>query len=56
MTKTAIIRDPSHELYGRVVAIVHESDWYTHVRALYHTDVHILTKNQYEVCNGGKST
>jgi len=50
--KTATVKDPSHELYGRVVVVVHESDWYTHVRALYDTHVHILQKNQYIINNG----
>jgi hypothetical protein len=49
MIKTATVMDPSHELYGRVVVVVRESEWYTHVRALYQTHVQILTKNQYVI-------
>lgn len=47
--KTAMVTDPSHELYGRVVAVVRESDWYTHVRPLYCTEVYILSKSQCEI-------
>jgi hypothetical protein len=47
--KTATVNDPHHELYGRVVAIVRETKWYTIVRPLYQNHVHFLTKEQFVV-------
>lgn len=40
------IVDPSHELYGRVAFIVEESEWYIHVRPLYHSVIFIMTHEQ----------
>jgi hypothetical protein len=44
---TITITDPNHEFYNRVAKVVSESDWYTHVRMLYHSNVIILEKTQY---------
>lgn len=46
MVKTIRIVDPSHELYGRVVVVVEESEWYIHVRPLYHSVIFIMTHEQ----------
>jgi hypothetical protein len=45
--KTVIITDPAHQFYGMVGVIVKETEWYTHVRILYHSTVEILEKSQY---------
>lgn len=46
---TVTVIDPSHEFYGRVGKIMKESEWYTHIRILYHNDVQILEKSQYRI-------
>lgn len=54
MSRTATVTDPAHEFYGCVVVIMNESEWYTHVRPLYHNRVQILTKDQYTENQKGK--
>jgi hypothetical protein len=44
---TVTVTDPRHEMYGRVGVILKETEWYTHVRILYHNDVQILSKEQF---------
>ena len=34
-------------MYGRVGVVLRETEWYTHVRILYHNTVQILSKEQY---------
>jgi hypothetical protein len=46
---SVIITDPTNEFYGRVGKIVKMTEWYTHVRILYHNEVLILEKSQYTV-------
>jgi hypothetical protein len=45
---TVTVTDPHHGMYGRVGVILIETEWYTHVRILYHNDVQILSKEQYK--------
>jgi len=45
--QTVRITDPEHPMYGRVAVVLQTTEWYTHVRVLYHNDVQILTSDQF---------